>query len=324
MSTTVVAASELHQTKRPTRRAFSDSLVALGHQKQDFWVLEADIGQSTYTHLFGTEFPDRYFNLGIAELGMVATAAGIAASGRQVVCSTYGVFMTMRALEAIRSFICYPNLDVKFLSSHGGITAAVDGVTHQATEDISCMSQIPNMKVLVPSDPLSAEAAARIALETPGPLFTRLMRDPLFDLYPSGTEFHLGGSHVVRPGRDVTLLSYGDILFQALIAAEDLAAEGVDAEVIDLYSIKPWDRETVLASAAKTGAVVVAENHQQKNGMGYEIAHALLTSSPVPFASLGLQDTFAESGAYQKLIEKYGISAGHIAEAARKVISRKG
>lgn len=311
-------------TKRPTRRAYSDALLALGAADPDFLVFEADIGYSTYTYLFGDAYPDRYFNVGIAELGMVATAAGAASSGRTVVCSTYGVFMTMRALEAIRSFVCYPNLNVKFLSSHGGITAAIDGVTHQATEDIAAMSQIPNMKVLVPADPTAAEAAAHIALETPGPVFTRLMRDPLYELYDSNAQFTLGGSNTIRPGRDVTIVSYGDIVFQALAAADLLAADGIAAEVIDLYSIKPYDREAVLDSIKKTRALVVAENHQKKNGVGYELAHLALTECPVPFAGLGLADTFAESGAYSKLLDKYGLSAQHIAEAARRLVKHKG
>lgn len=315
--------SALTTAKQPTRRAFSDALVEYGAKNEEFWVLEADIGKSTYTYLFGDAYPDRYFNLGIAELGLFATAAGIASSGRSVLCAGYGVFITMRAIEAIRSFICYPNLDVKILSSHGGITAAIDGVTHQATEDIGTMSSIPTMRVLCPADTVSARACVETAFSVHGPVFTRLMRDPLFDLYPEGEAFPFGGSKLVREGGDVTIVSYGDILFQAIAAADELAAEGISADVIDLYSIKPYDREAVLASIRKTGALVVAENHQAKNGVGYELAHLSLTEHPVPFRGLGLADTFAESGAYQKLIETYGISATHIAAAARDVVAAR-
>lgn len=316
-------ADELPPATVPTRRAFSDGLVAYGAENDEFWVLEADIGKSTYTYLFEEQYPDRYFNLGIAELGLFATAAGIASSGRSVVCSGYGVFITMRALEAIRSFICYPNLDVKILSSHGGITAAIDGVTHQATEDIANMSQLPGMRVLCPADTVAARACAVTSFSEHGPVFNRLMRDPLFDIYPEGEQFPFGGSKLLREGEDVTIVSYGDIVFQALLAADELARNGIRADVIDLYSIKPYDREAILASIRKTGALVVAENHQAKNGVGYELAHLSLTEHPVPFAGLGLQDTFAESGAYQKLIEEYGISARHIAEAARRIIAKK-
>jgi len=314
---------QLKSTSTATRLAFSEALVSYAETDRDFWVLESDIGKSTYSYLFGDKYPDRYFNLGVAELGLFATAAGIAASGRPVVASGYGVFITMRALEAIRSFICYPNLNVKMLSSHGGITAAVDGVTHQATEDIANMSILPNMKVLAPADPVSARACVQIALTTPGPVFTRLMRDPLYELYGEQEHFRLGGSKLLREGSDVTIVSYGDILFQALQAAEQLDSEGVSAEVIDFYSLKPYDAEGVLRSVEKTGALVVAENHQAKNGLGYELAHLLLTTSPVPFASLGLQDTFAESGHYEQLLDKYGLSAGHIADRTKALVAKK-
>lgn len=313
----------LTKAKKPTRRAFSDELVRYGEIDRDFLVMEADIGYSTYTYLFGDKYPDRYFNVGIAELGMMATAAGMAANGRTVLVSSYGVFLSMRALEAVRSMICYPNLNVKILSSHGGITAAVDGVSHQATEDMANLTTIPNMKVLCPADPAAAAQCVHTAFETPGPVFTRLMRDPLYDLYPQTESFPIGGSKVLREGTDVTIAAYGDMVFQAIEAAEVLASDGIEAEVLDLYSLKPLDEAAVLASAKKTGAVVVVENHQARNGLGYETAHLLLTNHPVPFENLGLQDTFAESGAYDKLLQKYGLSARHVAEAAERVVRKK-
>lgn len=307
----------------PTRRAYSESLVELGAQRSDFWVLDSDIGKSTYSYLFGEKYPDRYYNLGIAEIGTFAAAAGIAANGRPVTVCGYGVFITMRALEAVRSFICYPNLDVKILSSHGGITAAIDGVTHQATEDIANMSVLPNMHVLVPADTVAAKACAAASFSVHGPVFTRLMRDPLFDIYEEGEQFPVGGSKLLREGSDITIVSYGDIIFQALEAADELAKRGVEADVIDLYSIKPYDREAVLSSIRKTGALLVAENHQAKNGAGYELAHLAITENPVPFENLGLMDTFAESGSYQQLLDKYGLSAQHIAEAAQRITNKK-
>lgn len=311
------------KAKVPTRRAFSDELVRYGDVDPDFLVLEADIGHSTYTYLFGDKYPDRYFNMGIAELGMVATAAGMAANGRTVLVSSYGVFLSMRALEAIRSMVCYPNLNVKILSSHGGITAAIDGVSHQATEDIANLSTIPNMHVLCPADTVAAAACVHTAFETNGPVFTRLMRDPLFDLYQSGERFPMGGSKVVRKGADVTIASYGDMVFQAIEAADELARQGIEAEVLDLYSIKPYDRHGILKSTAKTGALIVVENHQARNGLGYALAHLHLTEQPVPFESLGLQDTFAESGDYYKLLEKYGLSAQHVVQAALRTVAKK-
>ena len=313
---------EVKKADSPTRKCYSERMIEYGTLDTEFVVFESDIGYSTYSYLFGEKYPERYFNMGIAELGTMAAGAGMAVDGRTVIVSGYGVFLTMRAVEVVRSFICYPHLNVKILSSHGGLTAAIDGVTHQATEDIAYMSTLPDMKVLVPCDKYSARTAFDISIKTPGPVFTRLMRDPLWDLYPETESFSLGGSKVIRTGQDITLVSYGDIVFQALEAAEVLAKKGIDAEVIDMYSVKPFDKETLLESARKTGAVLVVENHQKRNGLGYEIAAFLLKNFPVPFDNLGLDDTFGESGDYFKVIDKYGISARGIAEGAEKLLKQ--
>jgi transketolase len=308
----------------PTRRAFSDRMLAYGAIDTEFAVFEADIGYSTYTHLFGDAYPRRYFNMGIAESNMVAAAAGMAADGRTVVVSSYGVFLSMRAVEAMRTFVCYPNLNVKFLSSHGGLTAAIDGVTHQATEDIAIVSTFPNMKVVCPADTVSAAKLFDTAMHTPGPVFTRLMRDPLYDIYDEGTEFPIGGSHILREGTDATIVCYGDMVFQAIEAAQTLSEQGISAEVIDMYSIKPIDKATLLPSVQKTGAVVVAENHQKKNGLGYAVPHYLMKlDEAVPFVHIGLDDQFAESGDYQNIIRKYGMSAASIVDGVHEVIGRK-
>lgn len=315
---------KMEKASIPTRRAFSDRMVEYGSIDTEFAVFEADIGYSTYTCLFGNEFPERYFNMGIAESNMVAAAAGMASDGRTVVASSYGVFLSMRAVEAMRTFICYPNLNVKFLSSHGGLTAAIDGVTHQATEDIGIVSTFPNMKVLCPADTVAAAKLFDVAMETPGPVFTRLMRDPLYDIYDEDTEFHVGGSHILREGEDVTIVCYGDMVFQALMAADELASQGISAEVIDMYSVKPIDKATFLPSVKKTKSVLVVENHQKKNGLGYAIPHYLMKiDEAVPFVHLGLDERFAESGDYQNIIEKYGISASWIVQGVKEVIKRK-
>ena len=313
----------LEKASKPTRQAFSERMVARGEQDRDFAVFESDIGYSTFSYLFGDAYPERYFNLGIAEIGTMSAAAGMAASGRSVIVGGYGVFLTMRAVEAVRSFICYPNLNVKILSSHGGLTAAIDGATHQATEDIAYMATLPNMKVLCPSDPTASAACLDIALDTPGPVFTRLMRDKLYDLYSAGETFELGGSKTIRNGKDLTLVTYGDIVFQAMEAAEILAKDGIDVEVIDMYSIKPFDAAALDASLAKTGALLVAENHQARNGLGYELAHHVLTTNPVPFANAGLEDTYGESGDYLSVIDKYGLSAAKLAVRARSLMEKK-
>jgi len=313
---------EMKAAKVPTRRAFSDRLVEYGEIDPELIVFDADIGYSTYTHLFGDKYPERYFNMGIQELNAVDTAAGMAAEGRTVLMATYGVFLTMRAVEAIRSFVCYPNLNVKFLSSHGGITPAVDGVTHQATEDMAAMTTIPNMKVLAPADTESARRSVDTAMKTPGPCFIRLMRDPLFDIYGPNEDFPMGGSKLIRSGKDITIASYGDMLFQALEAAEELSKSGIDAEVIDLYSVKPLDYAAVRRSVEKTGRLLVPEDHQKRNGVGYELAAYFLREYPIPFDHMGLEDTFAESGNYYKLLDKYGLSAAHIVDRSRRLIKK--
>jgi len=306
-----------------TRKAFSQRMVEYGAIDKDFVVFEADIGYSTYSYLFGDRYPDRYFNMGIAESNTMGAAAGMAADGRTVVACSYGVFITMRAVETVRTFICYPNLNVKFLSSHGGITAAIDGVTHQATEDIAFMTTLPNMKVLIPTDTIAARKCFDLAMKTPGPVFIRLMRDPLFNLYNSSEEFILGGSKIVKTGHAITIVSYGDIIFQALKSREMLKKDGISAEIIDMYSIKPFDAKTLLNSISKTGALLVVENHQKRNGLGYELSNFCLKNHPVFFDNMGLDDTFAESGAYESVIEKYGISANHITKKAKEIIEKK-
>jgi transketolase len=314
----------LIKAKNATRRAFGGRLLELGAIDPGFVVFESDLGKSSMSNLFGDKYPDRYFNMGIAELNTMAAAAGMAAGGRTAFVAGYSVFLTMRALEAVRSFIAYPKLNVKLYASHGGLTAAIDGVTHQGSEDIAFMSVIPNMKVLVPTDSVCARAICDLALETPGPVFVRLMRDPLYEIYEEGETFTIGGSKTVRKGTDITLASYGDITFQAIEAADILAEKGIEAEVLDLYSVKPVDTAAVLESIRRTGALLVAENHQKRNGLGYDLAALLLKEEPVPFDHLGLEDRFAESGNYFAMIDKFGFSAAKIAEAAERLLLKSG
>jgi len=313
----------LKKASMPTRKAFALRMEEMGALDKDFAVFESDIGYSTYSYLFGESYPERYFNMGLAEGNTISSAAGMASCGRTVIVCGYGVFITLRAVEAIRTYVCYPNLDVKFLSSHGGLTAAIDGVTHQATEDIAYMTTLPNMKVLVPCDTLSAKGCFDLALKTPGPVFVRLMRDPLYEVYNEGAELTVGGSTFLRTGKDITIVGYGDTVFQALEAAEILSAQGIEAEVMDAYSIKPFDREGFFTSVKKTKSCLVVENHQRRNGLGYEIATLLLAESPVPFDILGLRDTFAESGNYNLVMDKYGLSAACIVEAAKRITAKK-
>jgi transketolase len=313
----------LNKAKLPTRHAFGQRLLEHGAENPDFVVFESDLGKSSQSTLFGEAFPHRYFNMGIAELNTMAAAAGMASGGRTVFVAGYSVFISMRALEAVRTVICYAELNVKLYASHGGVTAAIDGVTHQGSEDIAFMTTLPNMKVLVPMDTVSARAICDLTFETPGPVFVRLMRDPLFEFYAPGERFEIGGSKILRKGSHITIASYGDIAFQALQAADILSAQGIEAEVLDLYSLKPVDVAGVIESVRRTGVLLVAENHQKRNGIAYELAATLMKEAQyVAFDHLGLDDCFAESGSYSLIIDKYGFSASKIAKAAERLLSK--
>lgn len=309
------------KSTKPTRLAFAERMVEYGEINSEFAVFEADIGYSTNSYLFNQQYPERYFQMGIAEFGMMASAAGMAANGRPVVVAGYGVFLTMRALESVRSFICYPNLNVKLMSSHGGTTAAIDGVTHQASEDMALMSTLPNMHVFAPCDSASSRALFDVTMQTPGPVYCRLMRDAYHELYDESAQFECGGSHTLMTGSDLTLISYGDILFQAIEAANELREAGVSVELIDAYSVKPLDWATIRSSIKKTGRVIIAEGHQKRNGMAYDIATRMAKEQiQAQFDHLGLDDTFAESGAYPLLLEKYGLSSKHIIDIASAML----
>jgi len=316
-------AKVLTKAAKPTRQCYSERMLECAEINKDFSVFESDIGYSTFSYIFNEKYPERYFNLGIAELGTMASAAGMAADGRNVIVSGYGVFLTMRALEVVRSFICYPNLNVKILSSHGGLTAAIDGTTHQATEDIAFMSTLPNMKVFVPCDEISASKMFDLSINTPGPVFTRLMRDNYFNVYTEKDEFYSGGSHILKQGKDITIATYGDIVFQAMEAAEILGKLGIDAEVIDFYSVKPFDQKTLLTSISKTGTLVVAENQHARNRLGTEMAAFCMKNKYVAFDNIGLEDKFGESGNYFKVLDKYGLSARCIVEKVQKILEIK-
>lgn len=311
---------ELKKAKLATRKAFGTRMMEYGDIDREFAVFEADIGASTSSILFGKKFPNRYFNMGIAELGMVSAAAGMASSGRTVVASSYGIFLTNRALEAIRTFVCYPNLNVKFMGSHGGLTAAIDGVTHQATEDVGNISILPNMKMAVPCDANSARKIFDLSIKTPGPFYTRLLRDSYYDLYDENEEFHIGGSHIIKEGTDVTIGTYGDTIFQAIEAADQLEKIGVSAEIIDFYCIKPFDYETLNKSIKKTKKLLIVENHQKRNGIGYEVADYLTRKRIyIPYNHIGINDTFAESGKYLDIIRKYEIDSNAIIKGVKEL-----
>lgn len=312
---------KLKRTDLSTRKAFGIRMMEYGEINKDFVVFDADIGSSTSSALFGKKFPERYFDMGIAELAMVSAAAGMASSGRNVIVSSYGIFLTTRALEAIRTFICYPILNVKFMGTHGGLTAAIDGVTHQATEDVANISTLPNIKMAIPCDNNSARKIFDLSINTPGPFYIRLLRDNYYDLYDENAEFHLGGAHIIKEGKDITIGTYGDTIFQAIEAAKRLEKKGINTEIIDFYCIKPFDYETLTKSIAKTKKLLIIENHQQRNGIGYEVANYLINNKIyIPYRNIGIKDTFAESGKYSDIINKYAIDSDAIINSISKLL----
>ncbi len=315
-------------TKEPklasTRRAYGETLVQLGHERNDFVVFDADIAKSTHTYMFAQAFPDRFFNMGVAEQNAAGFAAGLSTTGLIAVVSSYAVFVSMRMCEQIRTSICYPNLNVKFVASHGGLATAIDGVSHQGTEDLAILRSLPNMTVIAPADDPTTRRTVRAILDHPGPCYVRLIRDPVPVVYDRGLDdFRIGKGIVLRDGRDVTLIAAGIMVAKALEAGEQLAPKGVGARVIDMHTLKPIDKDLICRCAQETGALVTYEDNTINGGLGSAVAEVLVENVPVPMERIGLRDTFGESGKRELLFDKYGMNVSHVVAAAERVIARK-
>lgn len=305
----------------PTRDAYGEMLVELGEKNPNIVVLEADISKSTRTCYFAKKFPHRFFNAGVAEQNEMAVAAGLASCGKIPFVSTYAVFASMRACEQVRTFICYPRLNVKIAVSHAGLTPGSDGVTHQGTEDIGIMSTFPNMTVIMPADIVATKKLVKAAAEYDGPVYLRFTRDAVPVIYKEeDISFEIGKSFTIREGSDVTLIALGDMVSKALGASDILAKEGISARVIDMHTVKPIDREAIIKAAQQTKAIVTVEDHNIVNGLGSRVAEVVAEEAPVPFKRIGIKDSFAESGEYEKLLIKYGLSTHHIVEAAKGLL----
>ena len=309
--------------KQATREAYGQALEALGAARQDVVVLDADLSKSTKTNMFQNKYPERFFNMGIAEQNLMGVAAGLAAAGKVPFASTFAVFATGRAYDQIRNSICYPRLNVKIAATHAGITVGEDGGSHQALEDINLMRGLPNMTVLVPADGPEAYNAVMAAAEVEGPVYIRLGRSAVPTITDPDEAFVIGKGKCLREGADVTLIACGMMVAVALDAAELLAAEGVSAAVIDMSTIKPIDRALIGEWAGKTGAVVTAEEHNVIGGLGSAVVEVLALDKPVPMEMVGIEDVFGESGTAAALVEKYGLTKEHIADAAKRAIARK-
>jgi transketolase len=305
------------------REAYGRALVSLGEKNPDVVVLEADLGKSTHTYLFGQRFPERYVTMGVAEANMMGVAAGLAAAGKIPYASTFCVFASMKACEQVRNSIAYPGLNVKIVATNAGIEIGADGVTHQAIEDIAIMRALPNMTVVVPSDPIMTAKVIHLASDFEGPMYVRLGRQPTPNLYADDLRLEFGQAITAREGDDVTLIAVGNMVWRALEAAEILAGEGVTARVLDMHTIKPIDDAALVKAAEETGCIVTAEDHNFLGGLGGAVAEVLSSERPVPLVRVGLQDTFAQSGDPDELLEFYGLTAEHIAAAARQAMKRR-
>ncbi len=298
--------------KVATRASYGEALVELGAEKDDFVVLDADLAAATQTGKFKAAYPDRFYDAGIAEANMVGIAAGIAAAGKKVFCSTFAMFAAGRAFEQVRNSVGYPHLNVNICATHAGISVGEDGASHQCNEDLALMRSIPGMTVICPADDVEAKAAVRAAYDYDGPVYMRFGRlaVPVFN-DPGTYKFELGRGIVLREGTDVTIVATGLMVAAALDAAESLAEKGVSAEVINIHTIKPLDEELVRASAAKTGRVVTCEEHSVIGGLGDAVLSAL-AEDPVPVRKVGVNDVFGESGPALDLLAKYGLDAAGV------------
>lgn len=308
----------------PTREAYGRALVELGARDPRVVVVEADISKSTKTDAFARAYPDRFFNVGVAEQNAVMVAAGLASCGKIPFVSTYAVFGSMRACEQVRTFVAYTGLNVKLALSHGGLTPGNDGATHQATEDMGIMRTIPNMTVIMPSDAVQTRLAVFAAAEYAGPVYLRFTRDAVPVIYPEdASDFTIGKSIRLREGDDVTIIGIGDLVRTCIKAADALATQGISARVVDMHTLKPLDRDAVLRAAHETGAIVTVEDHNRLNGLGSAVAEMVAETNPVPVMRLGVPDCFGESGPYEVLLAKFGLAGGDVVGTAREAIKMK-
>ena len=307
-------------SKIATREAYGKALVKLGKVNDDVVVLDADLSKSTKTNDFLKSYPDRFFNMGIAEQNLMGAACGFAAAGKIPFASTFAMFAAGRAFEVIRNSACYPKLNVKICATHAGITVGEDGGSHQSVEDISIMRSIPNMTVLVPADAVETEKMIFSAAEFNGPMYVRLGRSGVPVLFEEDYKFEIGKGVVLREGNDVTIIACGIMVNEALIAADMLKEENIEARVINMSTIKPIDTELIIKAAKETKAIVTAEEHSIVGGLGSAVSEVVCENHPVKVKMVGMNDCFGESGTPAELLKKYGLTAKNIVEKVKEAI----
>jgi len=305
-----------------TREAYGKTLVELGKENEQVVVLDADLSKSTRTNLFAQEFPERFFNFGVAEANMMGTAAGLATCGKIPYCSTFAVFATGRCYDQVRQSIAYPKLNVKIAASHAGITVGEDGASHQTTEDIGLMRVMPNMTILVPADGQETEKCVRAALTCQGPVYIRLGRVKVPPVYEKDYSFQIGKAFTLKEGESATIIACGIMVAKAIAAAKVLEREGMTVGVVNMPTIKPIDEETIIRIAKKTKAVVTAEEHSIIGGLGSAVAEVLGEKMPVPLSRIGIKDSFGESGKPDELLKKYGLTVEDIVQRVKEVVRK--
>ena len=306
-----------------TRVGFGTALVELGKKRDDFIVMDADLAAATQTGMFKKAFPERFYDCGIAEQNMVGIAAGIAATGKKVICSSFAMFAAGRAFEQIRNSVGYPHLNVIIAATHAGISGGEDGAKHQCNEDIALMRTIPGMNIINPADETEAKKAVYAAIEHDGPIYMRFGRLAVPVVFDDDYKFEIGKGVELREGNDVTIIATGLMVKEALEAHDLLKAEGINARVINMATIKPLDTEIILKAAKETGAIVTAEEHSVIGGLGSAVSEYLSEVYPTPVIKLGVNDKFGHSGPAVKLLDEFGLRAVNIAEKVKKAISLK-
>ncbi len=297
--------------KRSVREAFGKALADIGKQNENIVVLDADLSASTQTKLFAKEFPERFFDIGIAEQNLIDTAAGLSATGKIPFAATFAVFATGRTYDQIRNTVCYSNFNVKIVGTHGGVTVGEDGATHQALEDIALMANLPNMSVIVPADYAETYSAVKYAAEHDGPFYIRVARASLPDVFSEGVEIS-PKAKLIKEGKDLTIITNGETLQECIDAVESLKDWGIDAELLHIPFVKPFDNESVLTSAKKTGLVVTVENHSIKGALGSAVCELLSEQLPTKVVRIGVDNQFGMSGTASELLSHFGLDAKSI------------
>lgn len=307
-------------SKIATRDAYGKTLLKLGGINDNVVVLDADLSKSTKTNDFSKAFPNRFFNMGIAEQNLIGAACGFATAGKIPFASTFAMFATGRAFEVIRNSVCYPKLNVKICATHAGITVGEDGASHESIEDISIMRSIPNMTVVVPADGIETEKVILEAAKYNGPMYIRLGRSAVPTLFDEDYKFEIGKGNVVRDGNDATIIACGMMVNEAVIAHEELKSEGINVRVINMSTIKPIDRELIIKAAKETKAIVTAEEHSIIGGLGSAVSEVVSEECPVIVKKVGVKDVFGESGTPAELLEKHGLTSKHIVQSVREAL----